>query len=118
MIRMLALALAALQEVDFTKDSFDAIQAALKEKAAVLLDVRELSEWEEGHLKSARHFPLSVLKESSAEDVERALPKMPRVYVHCRSGGRALRAAGLLKKLGYDARPLKAGVEELRKAGF
>jgi phage shock protein E len=108
----------SLQEAEFTKDRFDAIQAALKEKKAVLLDVRERSEWEEDHLDSARHFALSALKDASAEDVEKTLPKKRIVYVHCRAGGRALRAAGLLKKLGYDARPLKAGYEDLKKAGF
>jgi len=38
--------------------------------------------------------------------------------LHCRSGGRVLPAAGILKKAGYDVRPLKAGFDDLKDAGF
>ena len=79
--------------------------------------MRERPEWDEGHLRAARLLPLSVLKGASAEDVEKAVPKGV-VYLHCRSGARALTAARILKGLGYDARPLKPGFEELRRAGF
>jgi len=33
-------------------------------------------------------------------------------------GVRALKAAKILEKLGYNVRPLKAGYEDLVKAGF
>ena len=114
---MLLLA-ALLQEVEFTKDSLETLRAALKDKSAILVDVRESSEWDEGHLEDARPFPLSALKKAPPEDVEKRLPKKPVVYLHCRAGGRALTAAGLLKKLGYQVKPLKPGFEDLKKAGF
>jgi rhodanese-related sulfurtransferase len=110
--------LLALQEVEFTKDGFDVLKAALREKTAILVDVRETSEWDEGHLEDARSFPLSALKKAAAEDVGKRLPAKGVVYLHCRAGGRALTAAGLLKKLGYAVKPLKPGFEELRRAGF
>jgi rhodanese-related sulfurtransferase len=40
------------------------------------------------------------------------------VYCHCAKGVRALTAGGILEGLGYDARPLKAGFDELRNSGF
>ena len=46
------------------------------------------------------------------------LPKDKVIYCHCRAGGRALLAADILKKLGYDVRPMKEGYEDLLKAGF
>jgi phage shock protein E len=118
------LLLAALQDpVEFTKDDFESIKTAMAKKDAVLVDVREQSEWDDGHIDGALFLPLSWLREESkaskfGERLGEKLPAKKILYVHCRSGGRALTAAGLLRKQGYDARPLKAGFDDLRKAGF
>jgi len=115
--------LAALQEVDHTKDSLETVKAALAKKDAVLVDVREKGEWDQGHLEGALLLPLSWLKAESKGDklAEHAAEKLPAnkvLYLHCRSGGRVLPAAGLLKKAGYDVRPLKQGFDDLKDAGF
>lgn len=118
-----AVLLLAAQEVDHTKDSLDTVKAAIAKKDAVLVDVREKGEWDAGHLDGALFLPLSWLKSESKGDKfkEQAGEKLPAgkvVYLHCRSGGRVLPAAGLLKKLGYDVRPLKQGFDDLKEAGF
>lgn len=113
------LILLALQEIRHTTDSLETVKAALAKGGAVLLDVREESEWEAGHLESARWVPLSGLKEEAGRGkLLEGVPKDKPVYVHCRSGARALSAGAILKQLGYDVRPLKAGYEELKKAGL
>jgi phage shock protein E len=110
-----ALAMAA----EHTKDTLDTVKKAVAEGKAVLLDVREKSEWDEGHLKDAKLLPLSVLQAGAkAEDVAKVAAKGKIVYCHCRSGVRSLKAADELKKLGYDVRPLKEGYQDLLKAGF
>jgi rhodanese-related sulfurtransferase len=115
---------AALQDpVEYTQDTLDQVKAAMAKKDAVLVDVREQTEWDKGHIEGALFVPLSWLREESkgdsfAERLKEKLPPKKLLYVHCRSGGRARIAAGLLRKQGYDARPLKAGFEELRQAGF
>jgi len=115
--------MAALQDpVEFSKDSFDQIKTAMAKKDAVLVDVREQREWDEGHIEGALLVPLSWLREESKSDTfgKRLEEKLPKkiLYIHCRSGGRARTAAGMLRKEGYDARPLKAGFDDLRQAGF
>ena len=88
--------------------------------------MRELREWNKGHLKNAVLLPLSKLSEwerdgiSDAEKAKlaRSLPRGSVVYCHCASGGRSLPGAEALKKLGYDARPLKTGYRDLVEAGF
>ncbi|HVR85855.1 MAG TPA: rhodanese-like domain-containing protein [Planctomycetota bacterium] len=117
------LLVSAAQEIDHTKDSLDTVKSALDKKEAVLVDVREKGEWAQGHLEGAVFVPLSWLKTESKGDnfAEHAAEKLPAkkiLYLHCRSGGRALTAAGLLKKAGYDVRPLKQGFDELKDAGF
>jgi phage shock protein E len=107
------------QAAEHTKDAIDNVKKAVADDKAVLLDVRETSEWDDGHLKDARLLPLSALKSGAkAEDVAKVIPKDKIVYCHCASGIRCLKAADELKKLGYDVRPLKPGYEALLKAGF
>ncbi|MBA4067605.1 MAG: rhodanese-like domain-containing protein [Isosphaera sp.] len=104
---------------EHTKDSTDAVKKAVADGKAVLVDVREKAEWDDGHLKDAKLLPLSVLQAGAkAEDVAKVAPKDKIVYLHCAAGGRCLKAADALAKLGYDVRPLKPGYADLLKAGF
>jgi phage shock protein E len=123
LIGALALGLAAIVSpawaADHTKDTTEEVKKALADGKAVLIDVREKDEWDDGHLKDAKFLPLSTLKGGAkAEDVAKVAPKDKIVYCHCGSGVRCLKAADELKKLGYDVRPLKPGYKELLKAGF
>ena len=102
-----------------TKDSLKTVREKLDAKEAILIDVREQSEWDDGHLQEAALVPLSQLrKNADSPDIRKKLSKDKIIYCHCRSGGRVLRAADILTKKGYDIRPLKQGYDELRKAGF
>lgn len=113
------LAPATTQAVEHTRDSLATVQRGVAEKKAVLIDVREKEEWEDGHLRDAKLLPLSALEEGlKVEELGKVLPKDKVIYLHCAAGGRSLQAAAILKKQGYDARPLKPGYSELLKAGF
>lgn len=104
---------------EHTTDSLDAVKKAVADNKAVLLDVREKAEWEQGHLRDAKFLALSALRRGvEADELAHVLPKDKVIYCHCASGVRCLRAADLLKKSGYDVRPLKAGYKELVQSGF
>ena len=104
---------------EHTKDSLEAVQQAVADQKAVLVDVREPDEWKEGHLSGARSLPLSALEKGVKPDaLANLLPKTKIIYVHCLSGGRSLTAADILAPLGYDVRPLKPGYQALVAAGF
>ncbi|MEZ6141919.1 MAG: rhodanese-like domain-containing protein [Zavarzinella sp.] len=104
---------------DHTTDSLDVVQQAVKNEKAIIIDVREQEEWNNGHLKDAKLLPLSLLNKGiTAEEAGKVCPKGKIVYCHCAFGSRALTAADHLKKLGYDVRPLKPGYTALKKAGF
>jgi rhodanese-related sulfurtransferase len=60
--------------------------------AAIVLDVRQRSEWQASHIRGAVHIPLPELRRRLDE-----LPTGP-VWVHCRSGYRAAAAASLLAR--------------------
>jgi len=108
-------AAATLTAAEHTKDSLDDVEKKINDGKAVLIDVREQSEWDEGHLEMATLVPLSDLRKGRKPT---SLPTDRIVYAHCASGKRCLDAADRLIKLGYDVRPLKDGYRELLKAGF
>lgn len=119
---MLGVVLAAMAGAAFaehTKDSLDTVKRAVAEKKAILVDVREEEEWEQGHVVGARLLPLSLLEKGvKAEDIAKIIPEDTIVYCHCLAGGRCLEAAKILAPLGYDVRALKPGYPQLEKAGF
>src|SRR5262245_16517792 len=102
-----------------TNDPLPTVQENIATHKAVLVDVREPGEWKEGHVAGAIPLPLSSLKKGvDTKTLEQDLPKDKIVYTHCVRGRRALKAAKILEKLGYNVRPLQAGYEDLAKAGF
>jgi rhodanese-related sulfurtransferase len=119
LLTAVALSSTATLAVEHTRDSLDKVKMGLSDEKAVLFDVREKEEWEDGHLKDAKLLPLSALDVGlSMEELQKLLPKGKVIYLHCAAGGRCLKAAEILQKQGYDARPLKSGYSALRKAGF
>src|SRR6185503_16690033 len=82
-----------------TKDSLDTVKENVKAGKAIVVDVREQSEWDAGHLKAAILLPQSKLKvESELAELVKKLPKDKIIYTHCRAGGRALACGDILKK--------------------
>ena len=92
---------------------------------AVLIDVREPSEWDAGHVASAVAVPNRALTkahqandESGLAALLSALPKDKPIYCHCAKGVRAQSAAKILMERGYQAVPLEPGYDDLAAAGF
>lgn len=104
---------------DQTTDSLPTVRTKIINKEAVLVDVREKSEWDKGHVKGAIFLPLSELqKKADQAALAKVLPQGKIIYTHCVVGKRSLTAANILEKLGCDARSLTPGYKELIEAGF
>jgi len=73
-----------------------------------VLDVRRALEWADSHLDGALHIPL--------QDLPARISEVPpgEVWVHCRSGCRAVIAASLLQAAGH---PVVAVDDEFTRAG-
>ncbi|MDZ7543244.1 pyridine nucleotide-disulfide oxidoreductase, partial [Clostridium perfringens] len=69
----------------------------LVEQGAFIVDVREVNEYAQGHIKDAKNIPLSEIRDRLSE-----IPKDRPVYLHCRSAQRSYNAALALQHLGYD----------------
>jgi rhodanese-related sulfurtransferase len=87
--------------------------AALAERGAILLDVRERHEWQAGHAPRARHIPLSQIPQRAGE-----LPEGRAVVTVCRSGARSARAAALLARQGREVANLSGGMHAWARAGL
>ena len=66
---------------------------------ALVLDVREMKEYSEGHILDSVHIPLTNLKTRMSE-IEKH--KTKKVIVACRSGHRSSHACANLRKNGFE----------------
>jgi rhodanese-related sulfurtransferase len=81
---------------EFTIDEFRARVA--RGEAWVLIDVREDSEWDAGHLPDAVHLGKGVIE----RDVETRFPdKAAPLVLQCGGGFRSALAADTLQRMGY-----------------
>lgn len=86
---------------------------AMQGEGAVLLDVRERTEWTAGHAPKARHIPAGKLASRSGE-----LPRGTTVLTICRSGARSARAAAELRRGGFTVLDVRDGMRAWEAAGL
>lgn len=75
----------------------------------VLVDVREVDEWNAGHAPGAVHAPLGSLADA-------ALPAADEYLVICRSGGRSASATESLRTAGHHATNVAGGMNAWARA--
>ena len=90
--------------------------AKLQNREAVIVDVREKEEWEEGHIPHAIHLTRGTLE----LDIEEKVPDPNAVIIrHCGGGGRSALAAESLQKMGYkNVRSMAGGLKAWKSAGL
>ena len=106
-------------KVEFTKDSLEVVKQNVVKDKAVLVDVRSEKEWRQGHIEGSIFVPVTSLRKGGdPKALAKILPKKKIIYTFCVVGMRAKTAASALQQHGYEVRALKAGYDELLKAGF
>ncbi|KPJ22827.1 rhodanese-like domain-containing protein [Streptococcus phocae] len=99
MLKKLLALLGAKQESISTQE----LQELVKQKKIQLLDVRSKAEYQAGHIKQARHFPLNQIGTYKS-------PKGDPLYLICQSGMRSQKASRILNKMGYQTINVKGGM--------
>jgi rhodanese-related sulfurtransferase len=79
---------------------------------AWLLDVREPSEWDQGHAPSAHLIPMGQLMDRIGE-----VPSDAEILVVCHSGYRSWTVTKALVAAGYDAVNVAGGMDAWQSAG-
>jgi rhodanese-related sulfurtransferase len=77
---------------------------ARQDQGAVVVDVREAEEWQEGHVSGAVHIPLATLPQRLHQ-----LDPQQEVITVCRGGNRSAFAADALLKAGFPRVSSMAG---------
>lgn len=62
-----------------------------------VIDVRNLGEYNSGHIEGALNIPLNDIEKTIKENPEK-IPKDKPIYAHCKSGVRSLIACSIFKK--------------------
>ena len=90
--------------------------AKLNGGEAVIIDVRDKVEWDEGHIPGATHMSRGTIE----FDVEERVPDPDTMIIcHCGGGGRSALAAESLQKMGYkNVRSMAGGLRAWKTAGL
>jgi phage shock protein E len=90
--------------------------AKLNSREAVIVDVRDKDEWDEGHIPGAMHMSRGTIE----LDIEEKVPDPNAVVIcHCGGGGRSALAADSLQKMGYkNVRSMAGGLKAWKAAGL
>ena len=110
----------ACRKTNVTIDTFKTVgvdefeQLIADTAAVVILDVRTLAEYQEGHIKGA--ILIDVKTDSFMVAAREQLPKEKTIAVYCRSGRRSATAAEMLAAEGYLMVNLDGGILAWRKA--
>ena len=83
MICSLIVSYARVNAAELSNDPLPTVQENIAAHKAVLVDVREPGEWNEGHVQGAVSLPLSSLKDVDTTALEHRVPKDKIVYTHC-----------------------------------
>ncbi len=73
---------------------------------AHVIDVREVFEFENGHVPNAHLIPLNEIP-----DALNRIPKGEKVWLVCKSGGRSMRACDYLEAQGFDVVSVAGGTD-------
>lgn len=89
----------AEEKLDFQKISMqEGLELMESDSDYILLDVRRIDEFEEGHIPGAINIPNESI---GTEEIEELPDKNQTIYVYCRSGNRSKQASQKLVELGY-----------------
>jgi len=90
--------------------------SALKRGDALLIDVRDPDEWEEGHIPGAKNFSRGTVE----LEIEGAAPDLSTTIItHCGGGGRSALAAESLQRMGYkNVKSMAGGFKAWKAAGL
>lgn len=89
----------------FQSISSDEFYQKEKSQQLAILDVREVDEFQNGHIPSAQNSPLSELDTHFSE-----LDSDTAYYVICHSGGRSANACLFLAENGFDVTNVMGGM--------
>tara|TARA_B100000029_G_scaffold249873_1_gene246824 strand:- start:168 stop:1331 length:1164 start_codon:yes stop_codon:yes gene_type:complete len=81
------------------------------QEGIILLDVRNKSEYDIFSIKESKLIPLKDIENGEAIESIRKMTKEKKLYVHCKSGKRSLKALGILKRNDIQGINVAGGID-------
>ena len=78
----------------------------------VLIDVRNVNERQIAHISGSVLVPLASIEDGTGIPQIRSLIENKRLIVHCKMGGRSIKALEILEKFGFVGTNLKGGIND------
>ena len=103
----------AVQENNKLEISVEEAKKVLNDSNYVFIDVREPSEYEEGHIEGIKLIPLSNIPDYSTK-----LDKSKKYVAVCRSGARSKSATEKMQALGLNVVNMSGGMNEWSEKGY
>ncbi len=101
---------------NITEISLQDAAVKLQAAEAVIIDVRDKDEWDEGHIAGALHLSRGTIE----LDIEEKVPDPNAMIIcHCGGGGRGALATESLQKMGYkNVRNMAGGFKAWKAIGL
>jgi rhodanese-related sulfurtransferase len=108
--------LVAEAKKNITEISPEDAAGKLQNAEAIIVDVRDKDEWDEGHIPHAVYLSRGRIE----LDIEEKVPDPNAMIIcHCGGGGRSALAAESLQKMGYkNVRSMAGGFKAWKSAGL
>ena len=99
-----------------TEISPDDARAQAESGQALLIDVREETDWREAHAQGAKHLERGIIE----LEIEEQVPDLKQpIICYCGGGSRSALVAESLQKMGYEnVRSLAGGFRAWKEAGL
>ncbi len=97
------------------------LAAAKNPNGALLIDIREPSEYAAGHVKGTINIPRGLLEFQIWKKMgyPKTVDMNTKIFLQCATGGRATLAAADMKKIGFkNATAVIANTADFEKSGF
>jgi rhodanese-related sulfurtransferase len=111
-VDLLADALTRVREIQ----PWDLTRELARDRAPLVLDVREPAEFARARIPGSINVPRGVLEQACEWDFDETVPELaarnvPSIVIVCRSGNRSVLAADVMLQMGFaDVASLKTGV--------
>ncbi len=99
-----------------TEISTDEAQRQVESGEAILIDVREESDWREGHARGSTHLSRGIIE----LEIEEHIPDLKQpIICYCGGGSRSALVAESLQKMEYEnVRSMAGGLRAWKGAGL
>ena len=103
------------EEATIKKISAKELLAIIEKEDILLIDVRTELEYKNNYIEKSKLFPLEEIENGTAINAIKQISNNKKIYVHCKSGKRSLKALMKLKDFGILGTNVEGGIDAINQ---